>query len=92
MAAQTTLGSWQLAISPNPLASGLAVLRYSLPKAGLATLNVFDVAGRTVLTQTLATGRTGAANLDLRRLKAGVYLVKVTADSFSTTQKLVVQH
>jgi len=101
MAAQTTLGDWQIAISPNPLASGFAMLRYSLPhcrtgaveaKAGMAMLNVFDVTGRTVLSQTLAVGRTGTASLDLRKLKMGVYLVKVTTEDFSTTQKLVVEH
>jgi len=92
MAAQTTLGDWQLAVSPNPLASGFAVLRYSLPKAGLAALKVFDVTGRTVLSQTMAVGRTGTASLDLRKLVAGVYMVKVTTEGFSTTQKLVVEH
>jgi hypothetical protein len=53
---------------------------------------VFDVTGRTVLTQTLAAGRTGTAGLDLRKLEAGVYLAKVTAEGFSATQKLVVEH
>jgi hypothetical protein len=68
------------AIVPNPLSGGLA------------TLNVFDVTGRTVLTQTVAAGRTGTAGLDLRKLEAGVYLAKVTVDGFSATQKLVVEH
>jgi hypothetical protein len=53
---------------------------------------VFDVAGRTVLTQTMALGQTGASSLDLRRLKAGVYLVEVTTEGYSTTQKLEVEH
>jgi hypothetical protein len=81
-----------LRINPNPLAGGFATVRYSLPKAGLATLRIFDVTGRTVLSQTLVAARTGTASLDLRKLNAGVYLVKVTADGFNTTQKLVVQH
>jgi hypothetical protein len=88
----TEIGSVSFAIAPNPLSGGFATVRYSLPKAGLATLNVFDVAGRTVLNQTIAAGRTGTASLDLRQLEAGVYLVKVTAAGFSTTQKLVVEH
>jgi hypothetical protein len=86
------IGSISFAIAPNPLSGGLATVRYSLPKAGLAALSVCDVTGRTVLEQTLATGRTGTASLDLRKLGAGVYLVKVTAEGFSTTQKLVVEH
>jgi len=91
-AGTTEIGAPSFAIAPNPLAGGFATVRYSLPRAGLATLNVFDVTGRTVLTQTLAAGRTGTASLDLRKLEAGVYLVKVTTEGFSTTQKLVVEH
>jgi hypothetical protein len=92
MAANTTIGKVSFAIAPNPLIGGLATVRYSLPKAGLATLDVFDVTGRTVLSQTIAAGRTGTASLDLRKLDAGVYLVKVATEGFSTTQKLVVEH
>jgi len=88
----TQIGSLSFAIAPNPLSGGFATVRYSLPKAGLATLNVFDVTGRTVLSQTMAAGRTGTTSLDLRKLEAGVYLVKVTTEGFSTTQKLVVEH
>jgi hypothetical protein len=73
------------------LGSGHAVLRYSLPCAGLAVLRIYDVAGRVVLTQALAAGRSGALSLDLRQLKAGVYLAKLVTDGFSATQKLVVQ-
>ncbi len=80
-----------MSISPNPLASGRAVLRYGLPKAGAATLRIYDVSGRSVLTQTLLVGRSGSANLDLKHLSAGVYLAKLTVDDYSTTQKLVVQ-
>ena len=57
-----------------------------------AALNVFDVTGRTVLEQTLAAGRTGTASLDLRKLEAGVYLVKVATKGFSATHKLVAGH
>jgi N-acetylneuraminic acid mutarotase len=91
-AGSTQIGALSFAIAPNPIAGGLATVRYNLPKAGLATLDVFDVTGRMVLEQTLAAGRTGAARLDLRKLEAGVYLVKVTAEGFSSTQKLVVEH
>jgi len=91
-AGATEIGAPSFAIAPNPLAGGFATVRYSLPRAGLATLNVFDVTGRTVLEQTLAAGRTGTASLDLRKLEAGVYLVKVATEGFSTTQKLVVEH
>ncbi len=80
-----------VSIAPNPLGRH-ATVRYSLPEAGPVTFNVFDVTGRMVLEQTLAARRTGTAGLDLRKLEAGVYLVKVTAEGLSSTQKLVVQH
>jgi hypothetical protein len=90
MAAQTTVRDRQLAISPNPLASGFAMLRCSLPKAGSATLEVFNASGR--LVHSSFGIRNSEFRLDLRSMPAGVYLVKVTTEGFSTTQKLVVEH
>jgi hypothetical protein len=80
-----------MAVSPNPLATGYATLRYNLPKSGVMMLNVYDVTGRTVITRTLNTGRTGSTALDLRNLSAGVYLVKLSSDGYTTSQKLVVE-
>ncbi len=80
-----------LAIAPNPLAGGQAVVRYTLPRAGLVSLSVCDVTGRVVMERTFAAGRTGVQSLDLRGLSAGVYLVKLNADGFTSSQKLVVE-
>jgi len=80
-----------MSISPNPLASGFAVLRYGLPKAGAAEVNIYNVAGQTVASQTFTTGRSGSVNLDLRHLSNGVYLVKFSSEGFANSQKLVVQ-
>jgi len=79
-------------IAPNPLITGYATLRYSLPRPGPVQLNVFDIAGRSVATRTLTANRTGAVNLDLRTLSAGVYLVRLEATGYSATSKLVVEH
>jgi hypothetical protein len=67
-------------------------VRYALPESGPLTLDVYDAAGEKVLSQTMAAGRTGTASLDLRKLNAGVYTVRVKADGFNRTQKLVIQH
>lgn len=91
MADQTASGDWRLAIAPNPIASGFATLRYSLPNSGPITLTAFDVAGRVVLTRGLVLGRSGAVNLDLRHLSTGVYLVKLSGEGFVKSQRLVVQ-
>jgi hypothetical protein len=55
-------------------------------------LDVYDAAGQKVLAQTITAGRAGTTSLDLSKLQAGVYIVKVNAGNFSSTQKLVVQH
>jgi hypothetical protein len=90
-AGSVTKVALSMAVSPNPLATGYATLRYSLPKSGVMMLNVYDVTGRTVMTRTLNSGRTGSTALDLRNLSAGVYLVKLSSDGYTTSQKLVVE-
>ena len=80
-----------LRIRPNPLAGGLATVRYSLPKAGAARMSVYNMAGQTVMERTLAAGRSGSVSLDLRHLSNGVYLVKLSSEGFASSQKLVVQ-
>jgi hypothetical protein len=65
-------------------------VRYSLPKPGPVAVKVFDVAGRTVQTRSLLAGRSGAVSLNLRGLSAGIYLVQLDAQGYSSTQKLVI--
>jgi hypothetical protein len=79
------------AISPNPLASSFATVRYGVPRAGAARLSIYNVAGQTVMARTLVVGRSGNVNLDLRHLSNGVYLVKFSSEGFASSQKLVVQ-
>jgi hypothetical protein len=80
-------------VSPNPLAAGFATLRFTRPLESSSPqilLSVFDAAGRCVgVWKPLL--RNGAADLDVQRLAAGVYLVKVEADGFAASQKLAVQ-
>ena len=76
---------------PNPLTSGYATVRYSLPRTAAASVVVYDVAGRAVMRRTMLAAKQGAAKLDLRALAAGFYLVRFEADGYSATHKLVVQ-
>ena len=85
---KNAVGRASFTIAPNPLRRQ-ATVRYSLP--GPATLQVYDATGREVMSQTVAASGKGTAQLDLRRLKAGVYAVRVKADGFSKTQKLVIE-
>jgi hypothetical protein len=84
------IGSVSFAIAQNPLSGGLATLRYSLPKAGSATLEVFNASGR--LVQSPIAIRHSPFQMDLRSMPAGVYLVKTMIGGYSTTQKLVIEH
>jgi len=92
MAGNVEVRTSKFELFPNPIANGFATVRYSLPKAGPASITVFDVAGRAAYRQTVMAGRTGGTSLDLRKLANGVYLVRLDADSYSTTHKLIVQH
>jgi len=91
MANPSTISDLRVTTSPNPISSSFARLSYSLPKAGPVVVSVFDVAGRTVTRQSLLCGKTGSVPLDLKKLANGVYLVRLDADGYSQSQKLVVQ-
>ena len=92
MAAGVTNAEFRMTIAPNPVGSGFATVRYSLPKPGPVSVTLYDVSGRRVLTRTLAGGHGSAAvPLDIRHLSGGVYLVRFDAGGRTTTQKLVVQ-
>jgi hypothetical protein len=84
-------GRLGVTLVPNPLTGGIATLRYSLPMAGPATINVFDVTGRSVVKRTVTATLVGAVSLDVRSLSAGIYLVRFDTDGYTATQKLVVQ-
>jgi hypothetical protein len=84
-------GQLGLTVAPNPLTGGYANVRYSLPKAGPASITVYDVTGRSVLKRSVLASRSGAVGIDVRSLSAGIYLVRLDADDFTATRKLVVQ-
>ncbi len=84
-----------LAPAPNPF-RGETVVRFSLPAAGPALVQVFDVRGR--LVRTLASGTRPAGVYALawdgqdaagRRASGGVYVVRVAAGRAEATRKVV---
>ncbi|MBM3315234.1 T9SS type A sorting domain-containing protein, partial [candidate division WOR-3 bacterium] len=90
-AAEPVAGRTGLAVVPNPLTNGWAAVRYALPAAGPVRISVYDVTGRSVAALSLVAGRSGSAQLDLRHLSAGVYLVKLQSQGMTAAQKLIVQ-
>jgi hypothetical protein len=81
-----------LTCEPNPCRGATMVSFQSQATSSVPlTLCVYDVTGRTILSRTLAVRGVGTEAIDLRGLKAGVYMVKIKADDFISTQKLVVE-
>ena len=86
-----------LRISPNPLVAGFATVELAegrdriVRQSGLCPeVSVCDASGRSVLAHRLAPDAR-RQKLDLRRLSAGVYLLRLDAGRYSTRQKLVIQ-
>jgi hypothetical protein len=88
---QGRAGVPRLTISPSPC-RGMAAVQCALERPAPATISVIDPMGRVVLRRerSLSAGRFSLL-LDLSRQRSGVYLVKLNAGAFSSTQKLVVQ-
>jgi len=67
------------------------MINYSVPKAGLVTIKVYDVLGREV--ETLINEEKSAGNYSLQfnggKLSSGVYFYRMQATSFSQTKKLL---
>jgi hypothetical protein len=77
------------AIVPNPLATGFATVRFSAPISTPFSFRIYDATGR--LVHSSFGIRASSFRLDPRSMPVGVYLVKLAADGFTATQKLVVQ-
>jgi hypothetical protein len=90
-ASEPDLAEATISVSPNPVATGRATVRYSLPRPRAATIAVCDVAGRKVRYEQLTLGRGGSFSMDLRDLPAGVYLAELKAREYGARQKLVVE-
>ncbi len=92
MAGKFEVRTSKFEVTPNPLSGGWATLRYSLPKPGPVNVRICDALGRMVVSRAYGIQRMASSvPIDLRSLSAGVYLVRLDSDGFSTSQKLVVQ-
>jgi hypothetical protein len=76
---------------PNPAKAGHVTVQYSLPRAEPLTVTLLDVSGRAVRTKEIpATDRSGSLGIDVKGLRAGVYILKLESGSSSLTRKLVI--
>lgn len=79
-----------LTVSPNPF-NPVAVISYQLSTAGPVSLQVYDTAGRRVITLVDGIQAAGAheARFDGSKLATGIYLVKLMAGEQAEVQKIV---
>lgn len=74
----------ELSIYPNPVNNGIIYINSTLTEA--KNIELFDVMGRTVLKTQL-----NADILDVQFLNSGLYLLKVSIDSRTTTKKIIIK-
>lgn len=80
-----------LLIAPNPTSGRSLQVAYALPGSNAAFISVCDVTGRVVASTHPPLAASGRTRLDLRGLSAGVYLVRLETEDYTTTRKLVIQ-
>ncbi|OON70668.1 T9SS type A sorting domain-containing protein [Hymenobacter sp. CRA2] len=81
----------QLSVAPNP-AAGAATVRYVLPAAGQASVEVTDMVGRRVTLALPTTAQAaGSHAIELPALRAGLYTVRLRVGQQTQQTKLVVQ-
>lgn len=79
--------------SPNPNRTGAMIVRFTLPTDAAATLDLFDVAGRRVVSREVGSLGAGLHAIDLaadRRPVAGIYFVRLMQASIARTRRVVV--
>ncbi len=73
----------QIVISPNPATS---LVRIFNPQAGYSIISLFDLTGRKLIQEPMQ-GQN--ANLDISKVQAGIYLIKIEGEEYTIIQKLV---
>jgi len=88
------IGNQKLKISvlPNP-AKGFAQLNIDADRNGMASIRVFDMAGKTILEQNsiLEKGNNAVAIQHMELLKTGTYIISVSTEDRVQTLKLVIE-
>ena len=78
---------------PNPF-NPTTTIRYSIPKAGLVALKVYDLQGKEVATLVNEFKQPGNYNspfsLQNSRLASGIYFYKITSGKYSETKKMII--
>jgi hypothetical protein len=79
-------------VAPNPF-TGATTVSYSVPRAGVISLKLYDVTGS--LVTALAEGRVNAGNhmahIDASRLAHGVYVLRFESGEYRAAKKLILE-
>ncbi len=75
---------------PNPF-NPTTSIRYSIPKASVVSLKVFDILGREVMTVVNQYQEEGSytVSLDATKLSSGMYVYRLESNSFALTKKMM---
>ncbi len=75
-------------IYPNPTENS-ATIKMTLDKPELAIINVFDILGKLVVTKSIsATQGINLLNIPIENLNSGLYMIQLSVNNWSNTQKL----
>jgi hypothetical protein len=77
-----------LQLSPNPT-NGMVSLIFSNNLIGLTTIEVIDLTGKIIFTETVLTSK---INLNLTHLPNGIYLIRAGNGNATQTERLILQH
>lgn len=75
---------------PNPF-NPTTNIRFSIPKAGLVSLKIYDILGREVMdvVNTYQDAGSYTVSLDASKLATGIYVYRLESGSFSSTKKMM---
>lgn len=85
---QNGISPFSMSLYPNP-SSGRVKLELSTPLTGPASVEVYNAAGKWVLSRTMPPN-SQVMELDATDLPAGLYLVKVESNGYSQTKRLII--
>jgi hypothetical protein len=83
-----------ISISPNPVMSGMATVRFEASAKSMVEFKVVDMAGRVILKQqnNVTEGINSIAITNLNRLQPGLYIVQMNDGNSMNTAKFTISH
>ena len=82
-------GDYQFTIYPNPTTGTTTITLTGVE--GEVTINVVDMNGRTLITESVTCGSECEKRIDVEKLAQGTYFVRVLGDNVNSVRKLIVR-